>query len=243
MQRGFFIIMMKDLDAMIEVFKKCLKLWGVDTLLKCRKVQMSQTVDFSGFNEFWERNFDRGFQTTVSRDAAEIELNGSVKAEIIPYGQFDFVLCDVRKILFHADLPSIRNQYYDEYTPGNGRETAGSKDAFVYVFGTGGAEILAFGLPSVYESVGTIRRNIRLSCVVQSQRTPVVESGSATQTLTVKPRPALRPLPVVGISKVVSILKDLKSAVERLNNDDDKAIIRSMIERIEKLVPEAAGGS
>jgi len=102
---------------------------------------------------------------------------------------------------------------------------------------------LAFGLPSVYESVGTIRRNIRLSCVVQSQRTPVVESGSATQTLTVKPRPALRPLPVVGISKVVSILKDLKSAVERLNNDDDKAIIRSMIERIEKLVPEAAGGS
>ena len=164
-----------------------------------------------------------------------------MKAEIIPYGQFDFVLCDVRKILFHADLPELSNQYYDEFCRANGRETAGSKDAFVYVFGTGGAEILAFGLPSVYESVGTIRRNIRLSCVVQPQRTPVEESGSATQT--VKPRPALRPLPVVGISKVVSILKDLKSAVERLNNDDDKAIIRSMIERIEKLVPEAAGGS
>jgi len=241
MQKFFFIITMENLDTMIEVFKKCLKLWGVDTLLECRKVQMSQTVDFSGFNEFCERNFDRGFQTTVSRDAAEIELNGSVKAEIIPNGQDNFVSRDVRKILFHADLPGVHNQHYDEYTPANGRETGGYKDAFVYVFGTGGAEILAFGLPSVYEPVGTIRRHIRLSCVVQLQRTPVVESGSATRTSTLKP--ALRPLPVVGISKVVSILKELKSAVERLNNDDDKAIIRSMIERIEKLVPEAAGGS
>jgi len=224
--------MMKDLDTMIEVFKKCLKLWGVDTLLACRKVQMPQEVDFGG-----------GFHRTFFRDAAEIKLNGSVKAEIIPDGIFDFVLCDVCRILFHADLPELSNQYYDEFCRANGRETAGSKDAFVYVFGTGGAEILAFDLPSVYESVGTICRHIRLSCVVQPQRTPVEESGSATQILTVKPRPVMRPLPSVSIIKVVSILDDLRSAVERLKNDDDKAMMRSMIERIGKIVSEAAGGS
>lgn len=146
-----------QLDLLVEAFKKCLELWGVNSSLNVSKTSILQDIKLI-----------RG-ETTKQREVAEIKLNGGIIVQV-KNRQNEFVeRYNVLKIQFHGFWEGVNNPGFENTRKMGGegwRQEMGGESPVVKIIAMDGRVIDSFNFfcfEELSEVVHAIQKEMKLS--------------------------------------------------------------------------------